>query len=82
MVKNINKPVLLHVITKKGFGYEPAENDETANRISRRDPCGGTAYRHLSGGAGLRRGKGRGQSGYGKSGADHKFSGIRGHGSE
>ena len=31
MVKNINKPVLLHVITKKGFGYEPAENDENGS---------------------------------------------------
>ena len=26
-VKNINKPVLLHTITKKGFGYIHAEND-------------------------------------------------------
>ena len=26
-VKNINKPVLLHVITKKGMGYIPAENE-------------------------------------------------------
>ena len=26
-VKNIDKPVLLHVITKKGLGYSPAENE-------------------------------------------------------
>ncbi|WP_250277437.1 1-deoxy-D-xylulose-5-phosphate synthase [[Clostridium] colinum] len=26
-VKNINKPVLLHIITKKGFGYIHAENE-------------------------------------------------------
>ena len=25
--KNVNKPVLIHVITKKGKGYTPAEND-------------------------------------------------------
>jgi 1-deoxy-D-xylulose-5-phosphate synthase len=28
-IKNLNGPVLLHVITKKGKGYEPAENDPT-----------------------------------------------------
>jgi 1-deoxy-D-xylulose-5-phosphate synthase len=28
-VKNLNGPVLLHVITKKGKGYEPAEKDPT-----------------------------------------------------
>lgn len=26
-VKNINKPVLLHIITKKGLGYTPSEED-------------------------------------------------------
>ncbi len=26
-VKNIDKPVLLHIMTKKGLGYTPAEND-------------------------------------------------------
>jgi 1-deoxy-D-xylulose-5-phosphate synthase len=28
-LKDLNGPVLLHVITKKGKGYEPAENDPT-----------------------------------------------------
>jgi len=28
-IKNLNGPVLLHVITKKGKGYEPAEKDPT-----------------------------------------------------
>ncbi len=28
-IKNLNGPILLHVITKKGKGYEPAENDPT-----------------------------------------------------
>jgi 1-deoxy-D-xylulose-5-phosphate synthase len=27
LAKNINKPVLLHVLTKKGFGYKPAEEN-------------------------------------------------------
>ncbi len=27
-VKNFHGPVLLHVITQKGYGYEPAENDK------------------------------------------------------
>ena len=27
--KNSDRPVLLHVHTKKGKGYEPAENDQT-----------------------------------------------------
>mgnify|MGYP002508308853 FL=1 len=26
-VKNIERPVVVHVITKKGYGYNPAEND-------------------------------------------------------
>ncbi|WP_317367254.1 1-deoxy-D-xylulose-5-phosphate synthase [uncultured Tyzzerella sp.] len=29
-VKNINKPVLLHIITKKGYGYTPAENEPSS----------------------------------------------------
>ena len=28
IVKNEDKPVILHVITKKGYGYAPAENDK------------------------------------------------------
>lgn len=28
-IKNLNGPILLHVITKKGRGYEPAEKDPT-----------------------------------------------------
>jgi 1-deoxy-D-xylulose-5-phosphate synthase len=28
-IKNLNGPILLHVITKKGKGYEPAEKDPT-----------------------------------------------------
>ena len=29
-IKKANRPVIIHVYTKKGFGYEPAENDHEA----------------------------------------------------
>ena len=29
--KKTEGPILLHVITKKGKGYQPAENDRTGN---------------------------------------------------
>ncbi|MGQ9819399.1 MAG: 1-deoxy-D-xylulose-5-phosphate synthase [Candidatus Kapaibacteriales bacterium] len=28
-IKNINGPILLHVVTEKGYGYPPAQNDST-----------------------------------------------------
>ena len=37
-VKNINNPVLLHIITKKGKGYKYAEEDTTGV---------GTEFHHL-----------------------------------
>lgn len=38
-VKRLNKPVLLHVITKKGKGYEPAENEPSVyHGVGKFDP--------------------------------------------
>ena len=42
MAKNMNSPVLIHVLTKKGKGYEPAENNPTRfHGVGRFEPSTG-----------------------------------------
>lgn len=47
-VKNLDGPVLVHVITKKGKGYPPAENDPTGfHGLGKFDPDTGVAKKML-----------------------------------
>ena len=36
LAKHFGGPVIVHVVTRKGFGYAPAENDEAADAPERR----------------------------------------------
>ncbi len=47
-VKNLDGPVLVHVLTKKGKGYPPAENDPTGfHGLGKFDPDTGVAKKSL-----------------------------------
>jgi 1-deoxy-D-xylulose-5-phosphate synthase len=48
-VKNLNGPILVHVVTTKGKGYEPAESDPTGfHGLGRFDPDTGEAKKSVS----------------------------------